>query len=289
MKGLVVLFFVVYYALAFSQDPEKLFNKALDEFDKGDFSKSEQLLKESLAIESNSYIAWYYLGVIYLLEKQYHQSAMSFNESCLLRPDYAKTLMYRGLARQKTTDYDGAFADYTNALASDSLLAEAYSFRGALYELFGDKKMACSDFFKASALGDDWAVAKSKDCRTRSRDYSDTYAITYLHEVSFDKDYGFSIEKPVMVGKGPDGGPANERAYLELLRDMHGNPLEYRRIRSCCGYKTENGIGGYGLLDEYEIQYCDRKGKLRTKLVYFSFYDYVEPQVLFGFSTVEPF
>ena len=98
--------------------------------------------------------------------------------------------------------------------------------------------------------------------------------------------YGLTGESPVKVGKGPKSGPANQRAYLELLRDGQGEPVEYKRVGSCCAYKSENGFGGYALVDRYEVVYKDKEGSKKKTILYISFYDYEEPMIPVGFSAV---
>jgi hypothetical protein len=107
-----------------------------------------------------------------------------------------------------------------------------------------------------------------------------------LTKTAEDDTYGFTSKKPVKVGLGARGGPANQRAYLDLLRDAKGNPIEYERIASCCQYESKNSPFGLGMLDEYKITYRNEKGKKKTASVYISFYDYEEPLILFGFKTV---
>ena len=89
-----------------------------------------------------------------------------------------------------------------------------------------------------------------------------------------------------MVGTGPNGGPANQETYLELLRDIKGKPIKYIRIRSCCDYESENGFFGMAKLDQYEITYLNEKGEEQKVAVYISFYDYEEPLIIFGFKTI---
>jgi hypothetical protein len=104
--------------------------------------------------------------------------------------------------------------------------------------------------------------------------------------VATDKRYGFSSEYPVKVGKGPGGGPANQKAYLNLLRDAQGNPIEYVRLGSCCSYPSESGFLGMAMVDMYQITYRNEDGKKKKDTIYISFYDYEEPKILYGFKTI---
>src|SRR5688572_8607 len=102
------------------------------------------------------------------------------------------------------------------------------------------------------------------------------YEISELTKVADSEKYGFTPEFPVKVGTGSRGGPYNQRAYLELLRDGKGKRVEYKRVGGgCCPYKSANApIGDYALVDRYEIKYKDKDGKKKKVIIYISFYDY---------------
>jgi hypothetical protein len=113
------------------------------------------------------------------------------------------------------------------------------------------------------------------------------HEIEVLTKVAESDKYGLAGEFPVKVGKGASGGPFNQRAYLDLLRDGQGNPVQYKRIGGgCCPYKSANGLGGYALVDRYEVIYKDKEGKSKKAVIYISFYDYEEPLIPIGFQTV---
>ena len=113
------------------------------------------------------------------------------------------------------------------------------------------------------------------------------YEITELTKKATSEKYGLTGEMPVKVGTGSRGGPFNQRAYLELLRDVHGNLVAYKRVGGgCCPYKSANAlIGDYALVDTYEVTYKDEKGEKRKAIIYISFYDYEEPLIPIGFKS----
>ncbi|RYY88904.1 MAG: hypothetical protein EOO15_07715 [Chitinophagaceae bacterium] len=100
--------------------------------------------------------------------------------------------------------------------------------------------------------------------------------------VDSSKLYGYSREMPVKVG----GGPKEQRAYLERLKDPQGSGVRYTRLGSCCPYKTDspNAIMGGGMLDRYEIIYHDANNEKRRAVIYITFYDYEQPKPLAGFT-----
>lgn len=112
------------------------------------------------------------------------------------------------------------------------------------------------------------------------------YQIETLLSNANDKKYGFSQQKPIKVGRSEiSGGSGNEKAYLELLLDAQGNSIEYKKIGSCCSYKSENGFLGNALLNQYEISFHSKDGKFQKAIVYISHYDFEHPKVLYGFTS----
>jgi hypothetical protein len=120
-----------------------------------------------------------------------------------------------------------------------------------------------------------------------AQDKPDVVSITKLTAIADNNKYGFTGELPVKVGIGPKGGPANQRAYLDLLRDPAGNKIKYSRLGSCCAYVSEKALMGMAFVDRYEIQYSDKEGNKQKAVVFISFYEYEEPKILFGFSTAK--
>lgn len=112
---------------------------------------------------------------------------------------------------------------------------------------------------------------------------SDIHVIKLSKTADNDK-YGLTPEQPIKVGKGPDGGPGNQRAYLEQLRDAKGKSVTYKRLGSCCPYPSKNGFLGSAMVDKYEVVYQNEKGKKKEIVIYISFYDYEEPMAVFGFT-----
>jgi hypothetical protein len=99
--------------------------------------------------------------------------------------------------------------------------------------------------------------------------------------------YGFIPERPIKVGGTYVNGVANQKKYLEALRDAQGKAVSYVRKGSCCAYPSENGFEGQALLDRYEVQYRDADNKKQKAILYISFYDYEEPKTVKGFTLVQ--
>jgi len=92
-----------------------------------------------------------------------------------------------------------------------------------------------------------------------------------LTGVSEDASYGYNEKNPIKVGGSIQGGAANERRYLNALLGPNGETIQYVRRGSCCMFKTDNGMNGYGLLDAYEVKY---QGLDKPIVLYVDMYDY---------------
>lgn len=112
------------------------------------------------------------------------------------------------------------------------------------------------------------------------------YQIETLLPNTIDKKYGFSPKKPIKVGRSEyGGGSGNEKAYFDLLLDAQGNSIEYKKLGSCCSYKSENGFLGNALLNRYEITYKLKDRSMQKSIVFVTHFDFENPKVLFGFSS----
>jgi tetratricopeptide (TPR) repeat protein len=286
MKQVISAFLVIcFIGISYSQDAEAFYNKAMAKAEAGELEEAIELLGKSIELNDTEYVAWYNRGIARNALGLYEESLADFERTLELYPTYKKGYLNRGTTKKHLTDYEGAIADYTKALELDSAFTDAYYNRGLVYELLGKKDLACADFAKARTLGMERAQRKVDQCNDTS-DHSIRHSILRLEKTASDDTYGFSQDNPIRVGTGPDGGPANQHTYLDLLRDAQGKPVKYERQGSCCAYDSPNGFLGTALLDIYVITYLDAKGKKKTKSVYISFYDYEEPMILQGFKTV---
>jgi tetratricopeptide (TPR) repeat protein len=269
---------------AFGQDAKDYYEQAME---KAQYDKLEEAIKlfdKSIELNDKEYVAWYNRGIAKSMLNLYEDALSDFEQTIQLNPTYKKGYLNRGIARKNLTNYEGALTDYTTAIKLDPNYTDAYFNRGLLNNLLSKRDSACLDFNKAKELGSKAAIKKVDWCKEPVE--KDLHPILSLTKVASNNKYGFTSENPIKVGAGPDGGPSNERAYLNLLRDKKGKPIEYVRRGSCCEYKSDKGLFGSAMLDKYEITYLNDKGEKEKSIIYISFYDYEEPKILFGFKTV---
>jgi hypothetical protein len=93
-----------------------------------------------------------------------------------------------------------------------------------------------------------------------------------------DPEYGRTPQKPIFTG--PLGGRTHI-LFLNSLRGMNGEPLEYERRGSCCEFEDKSLPWGGGLLDVYTLR-IDGGNKELT--LYVNMYRPGPPQIPPGFA-----
>lgn len=269
--------------MADAQDAERYFLSGMKAIEENKLDEAIMYFDKSISVKNDEFIVWYNRGIVKCWQRRYEESIEDFSQSIKLNPNFKKAYNNRGNSRQDITDYEGALSDYNAAIELDSQYIDAIYNRGELYLLLNEKEKACNDFNLAYSLGDSLSRNYVEKCKDTSSFGS--HCILRLSVMAADDSYGFTVNNPIRVGSGPKGGPANERAYLNLLRDMQGKPINYYRLGSCCPYKSSNPLGG-GVLDKYEITYLNTKGEEEKTIIYMSMWDYEEPKILYGFKTV---
>ncbi len=271
---------------AFGQDAKTFYEQGLEMAQAGKFEEAIQLFSKSIELQPEDYYSWFNRGIAKSMLNLCEDALPDFEQTVKLAPDYKKGYLNRGTTKKRLTDYEGALADYAYAIGLDPNYADAYYNRGLVYDMLSKKDSACADFTKANELGMKNAQKKVDYCNDTTQSKIPTNSILRLTKTATNDKYGFTEGNPIKVGTGTEGGPANQRAYLNLLRDAQGEPIKYKRLSSCCPYKSDYGFMGLAMLDQYELIYLNEKGKEEKAVVYISFYDYEEPQILYGFKTV---
>jgi uncharacterized protein len=95
-----------------------------------------------------------------------------------------------------------------------------------------------------------------------------------------DPNYG-QQQNPIKVGGVMTNGAFLQRCFLNALLGPNGERTAYRRLGSCCQFKTPNGFDGMGLLDQYEITWT---GQSKPVILYLNFYDEGDLLIPDGFT-----
>jgi tetratricopeptide (TPR) repeat protein len=284
-----ILFAIISFALVsniFSQDAKEYYDQGFEKAMAGKYEEAIKLFDKSIELNQTEYVSWFNRGISKSLLNDYEGALPDFDQTLKLYPDYKKGYLNRGNAKKHLTDYQGALDDYSAALKIDTEYSDAYYNRGLVYEMLDKRDSACFDFKKADKYGCEFTENKIEDCNDNEPRDENYFSILRLTKKAENDKYGFTKEDPIKVGVGPNGGPANQHAYLELLRDKQGKPVKYNRLGSCCLYKTPNGMFGYGMLDQYEITYRNEKNEVVKSVLFISFDDYEDLKIPYGFETV---
>jgi hypothetical protein len=98
--------------------------------------------------------------------------------------------------------------------------------------------------------------------------------------IALNKDYGRTEENSIKVGR-----IENQKYYFNALSGPNGEQVKYKRIGSCCEYKSKKAPLGKGFLDLYEVWYDGLKTPER---LYLNGYEYENPFCPTGFTIKKP-
>ena len=285
MTRIILIICLIGFRSAFGQDAQLFYQKGLDAIKSKQYEDAIKNFDEAIKLKNDEFGIWYNRGIVKSWLRRYEEAIEDFNQVIILNPEYKKAYNNRANCKQDITDYESALEDYNSAIKLDSQYIDAIYNRAELYQLLGQFEKACIDFNLTYKLGDQDSERNVERCKDTSS-FKGLNSILKLTVRAENDKYGFSPEYPVKVGTGSKGGPANQRSYLNLLRDIKGSPIEYARLGGCCPYQSKNAAMGMAMVDKYEIKYFDKNDKQQTSIVYISFYDYEAPKILSGFNTI---
>jgi hypothetical protein len=96
--------------------------------------------------------------------------------------------------------------------------------------------------------------------------------------VAEDEKYAYMTEQPVQVGGSPVFGAARQRRYLDVLRGLEGQPVQYKRTGQS---RAPDGT----ILDVYEVTHA---GLEKAVTLYLDWYHYNMPKAPRGFTCAGP-
>lgn len=103
-----------------------------------------------------------------------------------------------------------------------------------------------------------------------------------ITEITKDKKYGYESNHKTAIKVGKI---ENEQAFLKALLGPNGEPIQFRRLGSCCSFKSKTAPFGSGLLDKYEVYY---QGISTPIILYINAYEYETPKCPYGFTYKTP-
>ena len=166
------------------------FDAAYEEYKKGNYSNSIDLLIEASQLNPNSEQAYYNRGLAYAKLKQYDSAISSFNKAIEINPNDADAYYDRGCAYGILQQYDAAISDYTRAIEIDQNYAKAYYNRGCAYGILQQYDAAISSFNKAIEINPNDADAYyDRGCAYGILQQYDAAISDYTRAIEIDQNY----------------------------------------------------------------------------------------------------
>ncbi|TMP27722.1 hypothetical protein CWB99_13595 [Pseudoalteromonas rubra] len=117
-------------------------------------------------------------------------------------------------------------------------------------------------------------------CQTTSPEPGITGDTEYT---SSDPEYGFVPHKPIKLGGFLRGSKyeGSHIDYFQSLTGPNGEPVEVKRLGSCCPFEDKSMLFGGGMLDQYELSY---EGQKKPVTIYVNLYQFEAPKAPQGFT-----
>jgi len=133
---------------------------------------------------------WFNLGVDKFNVEDYQGAIADYNQAITIKPDYADAYNRRGLAKSGLGDKQGAITDYNQAIKIKPDLAIAYLNRGVAKDDLGDKQGAIADYNQAIKIEPDSPYAYFLRGLVKSNLEDNQGAITdYNQAIKIKPDY----------------------------------------------------------------------------------------------------
>jgi len=131
---------------------EELLIKAMGKQGRGDFDGAIADYEKILDENSDLYLVFYNLGVVYDLKGQYDEAIEAYSKVIDIYPRFAEAFYNRGVVYDKLQDWDNTIADFTRAIEINPRYEGAYNNRGIAHFHNDDAIKALLDFDRITTI-----------------------------------------------------------------------------------------------------------------------------------------
>ena len=168
MKSFCVFLLVLTVSIqGFSQDSEKIFNKAENLFASGQYEEAEKLYSQVIGLDEKNMNAYLRRGFCLSVLKKYEEAVADYTFVVEKHPKHPFAYLSRGSAYNKMEKWQDALIDFNMVLNIDPKNQEAYNNRGWTKNGMGLYKEACQDWKTSRKLGNEEAkiILKNNHCK----------------------------------------------------------------------------------------------------------------------------
>ena len=242
---------------------EEYFELGIENFANDEIEGAIANISKAIELNSDFVDAYYFRGLIYVLEGEYDKSIADFDKVIELDPDNndsvfaklagASAYLLRAGAYYEKDDYDAAIADFDKVIEMDPGHSDAYYLRGEVHYFNNEDDKAIADFNRAIELNSDFA-ADAYYYRGNIYTFRDDYdkAIADFEKVieldseyadaKFDGSHAYLLRGNVYAEGGDyDGAIAHYERSIELDPDYADARTEaaYAYLQRGVGYAEE--------------------------------------------------
>jgi len=116
-----------------SSKTSSIYSKAMTARKNKKNDEAETLLRQVVEIDPADFAAWYELGTVYFIEKNYAEAEKAYLQAIAKHPDYVVALISLGRLRIAQKNFDGAIEALSHAVKVQPTSAQANFFLGEAY------------------------------------------------------------------------------------------------------------------------------------------------------------
>ena len=116
-----------------SSKTSSIYSKAMTASKNKKNDEAETLLRQVVVIDPADFAAWYELGTVYFIEKNYAEAEKAYLQAIAKHPDYVVALISLGRLRIAQKNFDGAIEALSHAVKVQPTSAQANFFLGEAY------------------------------------------------------------------------------------------------------------------------------------------------------------